>query len=289
MESQAVAEGHTVDQTAFAFVQDLAKDLNRNAIEIPSFPDIAFRVKSVLDDENATSEKIARVVSSEPTLAARLLTLANSVLLNRSGQQVLDVKTAVNRLGYDQIHTAATALAIKSLTEKQSMDKLKPYFADLWNHSVYVAAIAYSLARRTRGINPDEAMFVGLVHDIGKLYIYTKIEDHPALLSDPDRLASIVEDWHTAIGKAILESWDFPEHVLEAVEQHHDHERPPIDSPDLTDVIVVANLFSHSKTSDVDMTGVASYQRFGLDEEEFQRVMAESESEIEEQMRALSG
>ncbi len=182
METTALAKSNSLEDATYSFVKDLAAALNaRTAIEIPSFPSIAMRVKGILEDENSTSQTIARVVGSEPGLASRLLTMANSAALNTTGQQILDIKSAINRLGHDQIRSSAMSFAMKNVMDARTVEQLKGYLTSLWNHSVQVAAIAFSLAKRTDGVKPDEAMFVGLVHDIGKLYILTQIEGYPVM------------------------------------------------------------------------------------------------------------
>ena len=67
----AEAPKSTVDAEAFAFVQALASELSRGKVDLPSFPDIALRVRQVLSDENVTQEQVVRVVSSEPALLRR--------------------------------------------------------------------------------------------------------------------------------------------------------------------------------------------------------------------------
>ena len=68
---------------AFAFVAELAQEVSSGRVELPSFPDVAVRVRKVLADEHVSNEQIARVVGSEAGLAARVFTLANSAALNR--------------------------------------------------------------------------------------------------------------------------------------------------------------------------------------------------------------
>ena len=95
----------------FQFVSELAKELSAGRVELPSFPDAAARVQQVLSDDSVTSERIARVVSADAGLAARVLTMANSTLLHRGGAPVTDLKVAVTRIGHDNIRTAALAYA----------------------------------------------------------------------------------------------------------------------------------------------------------------------------------
>ena len=65
--------------SAFEFVSHLAKEVSKGRVELPSFPEVAVRVRNTLADEDVSNEKIARVVGSEASLAARVFTLANSV------------------------------------------------------------------------------------------------------------------------------------------------------------------------------------------------------------------
>jgi len=62
-----------IDTQAFAFVQAIAGELSKGKVELPSFPDIALRVRKVLSDENVSQDMVVRVVGSEPALAARLM------------------------------------------------------------------------------------------------------------------------------------------------------------------------------------------------------------------------
>ena len=62
--------------------------MSRGRVELPSFPDVAVRMRKVLADEDVSNEQIARVVSSDAGLAARVFTLANSIALNPSGRTI---------------------------------------------------------------------------------------------------------------------------------------------------------------------------------------------------------
>jgi hypothetical protein len=75
------------DPEAFAFVQALAAELSKGKVDLPSFPDIALKVRRVLADEEVSQEKVVRVVGSEPALAARLMQIANSAAINFTGSR----------------------------------------------------------------------------------------------------------------------------------------------------------------------------------------------------------
>src|SRR5271169_4804646 len=92
---------------AFDFIRTLAAELSRGNVDLPSFPEIAVRVRRILSDPKSSVNQVVRVVGSEPALAARLLRIANSASLNRSGRTVTDLRTAINRLGYNMVRSAS--------------------------------------------------------------------------------------------------------------------------------------------------------------------------------------
>ncbi len=296
MDSPVVDERNALEKATYLFVQDLAGALNaKEPIEIPSFPSVAMRVKSILDDENCTPATLARVVGSEPGLAARILVMANSAAINTTGQPILDLPNAIKRLGLIQIRSSAMSFAMKNLMDARTVEELKSHLTKLWNHSIQVAAISYSLAKRTKGVNADEAMFVGLVHDVGKLYILTRIEAYPEIYASTETIEHILEDWHSVIGKSILENWDFPESIQDAISGHEDHDYSHRNDPDLIDIVIVANFLANKilpgapQDSSIGFEDVASCVAMGITRESFPEIIKESQDEINALETALKG
>ena len=240
--AQASKPAQTSDPAAFAFVQSLAAELSSGKIDLPSFPDIALKVRKVLADDNVTPEKVVLVVGSEPALAARLLQVANSAALNFSGKAVTDLRTAVARMGFNMVRTAAIAFAMSQLKKVDALKGLEQQLDELWTRSASVAAMTHVVARRLTRVNPDTALLAGLLHGIGKLYILARAKDHPQLFANQPAYHAIVRDWHTSIAKAVLENWEMAEEIVTAVSSYedfdHDHKGPA----DLTDVLTVAHL-----------------------------------------------
>src|SRR5579859_300595 len=167
------------DTEAFAFVQALASELSRGKVDLPSFPDIALRVRQVLSDENVTQDQVARVVGSEPALAARLMQIANSAALNFTGKPINELRTAINRMGHNMVRSAAIAFAMTQLKKADSLKGLEKPLDELWMNSAAVAAMSHAVAKRYSKVNPDTGMLAGLLHGIGKLYILTRSSNHP--------------------------------------------------------------------------------------------------------------
>jgi hypothetical protein len=110
-----------------------------------------------------------------------------------------------------------------------------------------VAALSYALARNARfSGKPDEAMLAGLLHAVGKFYIYMRAADHPQLFADQEALRGLMSQWHTGVARAIVESWGFPDSIAHAVDEQELKERDRIASADASDVLFVANIIART-------------------------------------------
>lgn len=283
-QSSASAEISVSDPEAFAFVQALAAELSTGKVELPSFPDIAMRVRQVLADDNVSPEKVVRVVGSEPALAARLLQLANSAALNFSGKAVTDLRTAVARMGFNMVRSAAIAFAMSQLKKVDALKGLEKPLDELWRRSASVAAMSHAVARRFTKVNADTAMLAGLLHGIGQLYILTRAAKHPKLFENEAAYHNIVRDWHASIAKALLENWEMAEEIVEAVGNYEDLGRVHTGPTDLTDVLTVGYLLAsyrdHPETIELNMQGVTACARMQLDRAAYDRLIQESAEEI---------
>jgi HD-like signal output (HDOD) protein len=284
-------QAQSASTVAFEFVRSLAGELSSGKIDLPSFPEIAMRVRRVLSDPNSSIEQVVRVVGSEPALAARLMRVSNASSFNRSGRPITDLRTAINRIGYSMVRSAAMAFAMSQMRRNNKLEALQPRMNALWQRSTWVAAFAYVLARTCSTVNPDEAMLAGMMHGIGKLYIMTRAANHPELFTDNETLEVIMTDWHASVGKAILENWEFTEVMSQAIGDQDDHSREDEVEPDLRDVVAVAILMT-SYSDDIPglelaLNGLPATIRLGLDENRIRTVMDACAAEVSALSEAL--
>jgi HD-like signal output (HDOD) protein len=277
----------------FDFVKELSGKLSTGKLELPPFPDIAVRVQNAVNDPNVDVKKLAQIVVSEPILTTRILRMANSALLNRGSVEVTDLQTAISRVGLDMVRNASVSLATESCFTTQSNSKLHERLKTLRTHSMEVAALSYLLAKRfCRTCKPDEAMLAGLLHEIGKFYILTRLDAYPELFSDDDLLRNLTEQWYTGIGYAIVEFWGFGETITQAVDEHNDLYREHSGPVDLADVVQVAYLLSKSvdptQEPVPDLDDVPSFRLMKLDADSRVSVIQESAEMVSSFSQALS-
>ena len=278
-------------QDEFAFVQELAADLSAGKMELPSFPEVALRVRKALANDDVMIEQVVKILSAEPALAARLLQLANSAALNPGGRRVIDLRAAMARIGFNMARSATIAFAMSQLRRADSFKDLDAPFAELWESSTRIAAVSYVLARRFTELNPDAAMLAGLLQGVGKLYVLSKTPRFPVLLTVPVARNRLMDSWHANIARAVLENWEMAEDVVAAVHAHEDPNRERSETPTLTDVLALARLVETLPGDPISLElglhDSIDAQRLKVDAVQCAAVMEESAEQIDSLRRAL--
>ena len=94
----------------------------------------------------------------------------------------------------------------------------------------------------TVGINPEQALLAGLIHNIGSLPIIVLAEDDDELFQNSDALSEIIRELQDKVGEMILSSWNFPESMTQVVKQCHNFNYHHDGNASLVDIVQVALL-----------------------------------------------
>lgn len=275
------------------FITALMEDVSKGQLELPTLPEVAVKVRKLVDDPMVSADKIAKLVGTDAALSARLLQVANSVFF-RGLNSVENVRTAVVRLGGVCVRNVVASLVMRQLYQADKMGPIKKDLLNLWVHGARVAAISHVLARRFTRLNPDEAMLAGLIHDIGILPILKRATKFPEVMEDKEILYRVIDKMHQEIGQLILEEWHFPQDLVKVAAQHEDYYRDPSPEPDYTDVVLVANLHSYMgqprhKSSAIDWNEIPAFHKLGLTPEQSIQAMAEAQADIAEIQKVITG
>ncbi len=285
-----------IHEVGFKFVKSLGEELSQGTVELPAFPDVALRIKNALEDPDVSAGQVAKVVGSDPVFSARLLKVANSVAIAGGGKPIADIPAAIARIGFKMAHNIAVSIAVNQLMNAGASGQLEADFKKLWRHSVNVAAYSFVIAKKIAKINPDKALLGGLMHDIGKIYILSRTaSDFPELCDDPAALGAVLREWHTGVGSAILQNWDFDEELVMVADEHELYDRDVMGRADLTDVVLAANLFAHvaeqepspDDPAEQDWVAIGSFKRLKIDEASIAVIKEESREEVNSIIAAL--
>ena len=281
-----------MSSATFKILEDIAKDLSGDEITFPTFLDITFQVRTALKDPNLNVEQLAKLVGAEPLMSTKIIRMANSVALNPSGREIADVKSAIVRVGMEAVRTVSFAVAMEQLLKSKQMQPFENISQRLWVHTSHVAALCRVLAKKLAKINGDEAMFAGLVHDLGVFYLMSRATNFPEFLNDKAELHALLVGWHDNIGHALLSALGSPESILEAV-QMHETDREITSVKKLSDVLYVANKIANRTSGwrDPELDGVVDTSVLDdlFDAETLAEIIEESEEEVQSLKAALGG
>jgi HD superfamily phosphohydrolase YqeK len=269
--------------------RNIATQAGRGELVFPTNVDASIKLQQALEDPDCHLEAAAKMVLLEPLVAARAVAIANSVAYNRSGAEIASVRAAVMRLGFRTLHSLVAAVMVRQMTGKITNPALKAKSARLWEHTAHVAALSQVLAKRLTRIDPETAMFAGIVHEVGGFYLLSRAEEFPGLLEGDS------EDWaeygEKVIGRGVLKKLAVPESVLSAVELLWTGVgvQPPAT---LGDILFLANMLSpvpsplHPET-DQAIVDASSPLEMVVDGETLGDILEENADEIKSLTAAL--
>ncbi|MFQ5513743.1 MAG: HDOD domain-containing protein [Myxococcota bacterium] len=205
-----------------------AESFVAKAKELPVMPPVAAEVMKKAEDPETDLKSISTLISRDAALAVRVLKIANSSFYSMP-RRIDSIQQAIVLLGYSTLRSVVVAAAIKDVFSRFGLAERL-----LWEHGVAGGVGAALLAQQVGGIAREEAFVGGLVHDIGKLVIYSQAQaDYQKVLTavyseEKDSVSAETEVFgfdHTQVGRLVLHKWRLPESLAAAVGAHHDLER----------------------------------------------------------------
>tara|TARA_R110002049_G_scaffold120791_5_gene275418 strand:- start:2199 stop:3059 length:861 start_codon:yes stop_codon:yes gene_type:complete len=237
-------KGEALKQQRLRMLEDIAEEMSGDVVFPTSF-DAVLRVRDAMRDPDISVSRLVALMRGEPLIGARLIHQANSASQGATSK-VRDVDGAIKRLGMNSVRKVALAVAVNQLVRAKELVRFKKFSDQLWTHSLHAAAAAEVIARELEPRIPsDEALFAGLVHDLGAFYMLYRAAQYEELRERPDTVRHLIAQWHESIGESLLFALDLPTEVVEAV-RDHDHPRAPLTEPprDLGEVVYAANILA---------------------------------------------
>jgi HD-like signal output (HDOD) protein len=202
--------------TRLEALEKIAAQVQQGEVVFPSSMAITLKIRRLLNDPDGHLAATTDLVTIEPLLSARVVAMANSAAYRRSDTAITDVATAVARIGLRSVQTLVHALIVRQLAGAPKDPRAQALLRQLWEHTANVASLARMLARRVTHVDPETALFTGLIHDVGSFYLLSRAAEFPALL-DADR-ADGEEALEIEVHRRVVRTLDVPAPVVEALE-----------------------------------------------------------------------
>ena len=180
---------------------------------------MALKLVELASDEDCPASELADLIKQDPSLAVRLLKLANSAFFP-SGRPVTTLEQAVVKVGFQRLRLMALSLSLRDTFPMGSVGNLD--YEKFWRSSLYRALLAKAVAQRLRTCDPEEAFLSGLILEIGILVLFSSVSGEGRewpLEMGPLETALAWERGefgvdHRRIGEMVLKKWRFPESMV---------------------------------------------------------------------------
>ena len=207
----------------------VAPELERRILASPRLPSLPAAVLEVLrlcHADEIDLWKIADVLSTDPSLAARVLRAANSASLAARGK-VGTLSRAVPLLGSNAVVALALSFA---LVRGRRRDEGGFDRSAFWRRAVFSALASRTLAEADEGLDPEEAFLGALLQDIGMLALAEVFPREYGELctragGEHEALARLERElWqadHASVGALLARAWRLPPLLQHAVGGSH--------------------------------------------------------------------
>ncbi|MGE4554383.1 MAG: HDOD domain-containing protein [Desulfovibrionaceae bacterium] len=257
--------------------------------DLPTLPQVLNEVSKLVEDPETSTDAIAKLISRDQVLSAKVLKMVNSSVYGFPGR-IGTVQHALVLLGFNVIRGIIVSTSV--------FDIMVQAMQGLWEHSLGAATACTLVAKRAGFDNPEEYAVAGLLHDLGKVVAAVQLPELHARVLDEVRNADVcyieaerrvMGFGHDRINNWLARHWNLPGTIREAMDHHHNPEGAPT-YPDyacvahLGDFLVRAFEFGNPGDDHVSYLSAKAVSRLGLRMADLEQIM----DELSEQFMDIS-
>lgn len=221
-----------------------------SANQLASFPAIVQRINQAVESHSYSLDQVAAIIDEDPAMAARLLKVANSSFYSFP-QPVYTITRAITMIGMKQLRDLVYATTVMNLFSglPEGMVDMNSF----WRHSIACGVSARVIAIARREANVERCYLIGLLHDIGRLVIYSQLPNLAERILRRSRVDKILLHHaehnalgfdHALLGSRLLKNWNLPSGMYLPVMHHH----APLSAEDYSveaAMVHVADIIAH--------------------------------------------
>ncbi len=223
--AEFVTEEETRRELIKKFASSVKKTVTSKDYKPPLLPEVAVRLSEMVDKPNVSIKEVESAVVRDPTVAARVVAVANSVFYSR-GATVKSLKDAIMRLGLAEVRDVAFQAVAKTTIFRVPgfTDRMRELFTAAQASGMFAKKICQILKFQS-----ESAYLCGLLHDMGEAIILgiaaPRGKDQGAMSPlEKAALFDAIRVYHARTGAMVASMWGLPNMVCDAVLHHHKSE-----------------------------------------------------------------
>ncbi|MFH1992806.1 MAG: HDOD domain-containing protein [Pseudomonadota bacterium] len=261
---------------------------------LPSLPQILFRVIELCNNEETRIKDISEIINVDPSLSAKVMNMVNPCYYG-SPERTTSMEQALMLLGKNAIKSiaiGASDIQASSKTTDRSIFRLKVF----WRHSLLCAILSKLIAEKILYSFPDEAFLAGLLHDIGKLVLWTnfpiKYADNLSSSKFQQDLTLAAQEGrhgvtHCEVGAWLIRRWNLESFMADSILYHHESLDRIQDAFPLVQIIYVGNALCPETNQDKADKFEIAKNLFGLELSELEEITLQAAGAVHEIAQSL--
>ncbi len=189
---------------------------------MPVLPASLSKVIDQLSDNNFDTQELLNLIQQEPSIAAKVIELANSSFYNRTDKEIADLKSAFMLLGSNGLIEGVINGFVNKLTP-QAQIYFKQYGNKIWHHSHSTGVISKELINNS--LYKEEAAqgyLIGLICNLGDMIIFQLLMEafsfiHPDCQPNSYAFKELMQQKSKKLTYHIAKHWQFPQSILDAL------------------------------------------------------------------------
>lgn len=268
----------------------MVKQVKDQRIEVPLLPEVANRAITLSQDPESDSVKLSQLIQSDPSLAAHVMSIANSAAYSPNSSLV-SLQQAITRLGMNLICDIAVAASISN--RMFSTPGYESHIQGIWQHALASALWAKEIARACR-LNVEATFLCGLLHSIGRpvaLQDLIVISKRLSLDVTEQEMQALEDGLQKVVGAHVLKKWGMPTIICESHQYLQDYRNAP-HAMEQASIVHAATRFAHHMLSPEqlsleELTNSEVFEDLNLYQDEVQLLLNKGDS-VKSSMEAMS-
>ncbi len=256
--------------------------------KLPSLPQTLIELIDKCNSKDRNLREIGTIVARDASISARILQLANSAFIG-TRNKFTDIEQAVIYLGIDTVRNLAISVSVyETFGNADTSGTLN--MAGFWYHSFLTAVLAKTLSQAIHYPDPSEAYLTGLLHDVGKLLLYTAFPgSYPSLLEEhcsgdllPVLERETLKVTHAEASSLLVSQWNLEQVITDAVYNHHEGENAIAGCGTLSRLLYTANRYCNYLISEQSIPEELGEKLFGLQPNKLPEIISQAKEEVDQ-------
>ncbi len=227
-------------------MQDLYTENKKRILsvkDLPTLPTVLDQVTQLVQDPSSSTDQIAKVISQDQVLSAKVLKMVNSPIYGFP-RRISTIQHALVLLGFNVIRGLIISTSVFDIMAESMMG--------LWEHSLGCAVACNQIAKQAGFKDPEEYSVAGLLHDLGKVVSVVQL---PEVKAEVDTLVAekdlnyyeaekeVMGFSHDRINAWLADYWNLPLRLREGLVWHH-RPKSAQHHPDMACVVHLGNFMA---------------------------------------------